>query len=252
MGDIIDGLEIAKGRIPRFSSDIKYGVNPGVDAGPETLWQSGGLVVHPTVAAVATFVSDSTEDAAGLTGCRVLRVFGLDADWRPLVEDVVLTGTTPVLTTGVFIRVNRVRVINAGSLEGNAGLLTCTVGGVLVATLRPLTSSTLKAVLAVGRDQIVFIQGIFLSIRRATQTAGAQGTFSLVVRVFPDTSPITFVGAEVALSVEGNSAPTFPFIVPYVVKGPADIELRVLEVSDSATICNGSFSYILEDLVLPN
>jgi hypothetical protein len=74
VGDMLEAIELVKGRIPRFTGNTKYGVNPDVDTGPESIWQGGGLVIHPVTAGLATFVS--TDAADGLFRRTPLRFEG--------------------------------------------------------------------------------------------------------------------------------------------------------------------------------
>lgn len=84
------------------------------------VWEAGaGLsLVHLDTAEILDVGSTSaTDDAAG-TGARRIQIDGLDAAYAPISETVMLAGTTPVLTTQAFLRVNGVKVLTAGS-DGN-------------------------------------------------------------------------------------------------------------------------------------
>jgi hypothetical protein len=127
-----DLLAIAEGRVPGRYIINKAGRNSDVD-GVEDIWGGGGL--YPgfplTGADVFTLVSNSAQDSAGGTGCRVARVFYLDdafnmfdAAGEPLYFDVSMNGLTPVLTTVSGQRVWRVRALTTGSALTSVGNIT--------------------------------------------------------------------------------------------------------------------------------
>jgi hypothetical protein len=71
-------------------------------------------------------VSDDTDDTSAGTGARTVEIEGLDSSWNVLTETVTMNGTTPVVTTGSFLRVYRARVVTAGSSGTNEGTITFT------------------------------------------------------------------------------------------------------------------------------
>jgi hypothetical protein len=65
--------------------------------------------------------SDNTKDVAAGTGARKVKVYGLDANLRPLIEEVTLNGQTAVTTVGTFRRVFAVAVSLVGTDGVQAG-----------------------------------------------------------------------------------------------------------------------------------
>jgi hypothetical protein len=65
--------------------------------------------------------SSSADDAEAGTGARTIRVYGLDWDWNPVSEDVILNGTTEVAGTLQYRAINYAEVLTAGSGAVNAG-----------------------------------------------------------------------------------------------------------------------------------
>ena len=86
-------------------------------------------MVWPTSAAALSVVSTSTDDDAGGTGALTVLVQGLDTNYKPVSDTVVLDGTTPVVTTQTYLRVNSAQVQTAGTGLVNAGDITVSVGG---------------------------------------------------------------------------------------------------------------------------
>lgn len=85
-------------------------------AGPYT-----GTLTMPSVASALGLASTDANDTSAGTGARTVRVVGLDANHDVATEDVTLSGTTKVTTSGSFIAINGLYVLTAGSGGVNAG-----------------------------------------------------------------------------------------------------------------------------------
>lgn len=134
-------LEIASGRISSIAPIFKFGENPAIGSGGgyETIWDGGGLYAYPGVATAMTASSSSGDDTSPAgDGARTIRVFGLDEQWRWIVQDVALDGTTPVSLPTPLLRVFRAFVLTAGSNGATAG--TIYVGSGAVAAGVPAVS----------------------------------------------------------------------------------------------------------------
>ena len=254
ISSIGERLKLAKGGILRHTGVNKYGKAPAVQVAstPQTLWAGVGLIPYPTVAAVPVVVSDHVDDTPGFPGARRLRLDGLDANFRPITETIDLDGTTPVPLSQPWIRVNRTRVVAAGANQTNLGVVTVTIGADVVVHIAVQTSSTQKASFTVGAEQIGYILGYSGSVRRPAMIQDAQATFDLYATHLLQAEPVSFVGAEVALALNGASSFQRRFEIPLRLTGPADVELRVVNVTDNDTDCTGFLSYVVEDLELPN
>lgn len=107
-----------------------FGDNHDVDAGKEDVWRYGGTKTWPTTAGQVSLVSSSVEDVSPLTGAWQVLLDGLDANYERITETVTLNGTTPVLSTNSFLRLNLVRIAGlCGSSGSNVGTITGTIGG---------------------------------------------------------------------------------------------------------------------------
>jgi hypothetical protein len=93
---------------------------------PAALWSVGGYMTLLTTARILSIVSTSTADDLGSTGANYVQISGLDSNFNIITETVAMDGTTPVLTTQSFLRVNRARVVTAGTGRTNAGTITAT------------------------------------------------------------------------------------------------------------------------------
>jgi len=107
---------------------IIFGHNDDLDSGtlPETLIPWGGLYSFPAAAGTISIVSASANDASNGTGARTLTITGLDSNWGVQEKTYTLNGTTPVVTSDTWLRVNKVHVTTVGSGGVNAGTITFT------------------------------------------------------------------------------------------------------------------------------
>lgn len=120
---------IAFGAVEHWYHVGVMGRNDSVGTTAEDLTQAGGVMVWPSAAATVSVVSTSTADDTGGTGAITVLLEGLDASYLEISETVTLDGTTPVVTTQSFLRVNSAGVATAGTGEANAGDISCSIGG---------------------------------------------------------------------------------------------------------------------------
>ena len=121
-------FEIGRGAVAKHSSIIIRGHNPDIDtAAEEDLWEAGGTLTYLTSAETMNIVSTSTNDASPSgSGGRTVLVSGVDGSYNVITETVSLNGTTDVLTTAAFLRVNSITLLTAGSTSTHAGNITAT------------------------------------------------------------------------------------------------------------------------------
>ena len=122
-------MAVGLGYFKKMETFRKFGMNPDLDAGTEEVWPLGTVKTLPTSAAVISIVSDDAADTAAGTGGRTIHIRGLDANYNQIEETVTLNGLTPVVTTQLFLRVNFMWVVTAGSGQVNAGNITGSIGG---------------------------------------------------------------------------------------------------------------------------
>lgn len=107
----------------------KFGYNSDLDTadGQKTVWDYKTTGLTPlTTARTMSIVSASANDTAAGTGLRTITVYGLDANRAVASESVTLNGTTPVVTVGTYLGINRISPTSAGSGLTNAGAITVT------------------------------------------------------------------------------------------------------------------------------
>jgi hypothetical protein len=122
-------LAVAKGQIAGHSTVHIEGHNPDIDSATfEDLWEAGGLLVHLASAETMNIVSTDIDDDGDPadTGCRTLKVEGVDGSYNSVSETVTMNGTSNVLTTQAFLAINFLKCITAGTSSNNEGTITAT------------------------------------------------------------------------------------------------------------------------------
>lgn len=120
-------MEVARGKISGQSTVVLRGHNPSQTSASGFVQVSEfGDLTYLSSAETMNIVSDSTSDDSGGTGALTVLVDGLDGNHAVLQETVTMNGTTNVLTSGSFLRVNTMVVLTAGSATWNVGAITAT------------------------------------------------------------------------------------------------------------------------------
>jgi len=241
-------LQVSLGLVQGYELKEKFGRNPDIDTDtdPEDVWNGGGAYTgQPDGAAAETlevFSSDANDTSAG-TGARTYEITGLDGNYNELVETVTLNGTTPVTTSGSFVRAPRGRVATAGSGGTNAGTITVRMSTTTANVMQGIAAGTGQSDIAcdtVPLDKQAWINRINVNMGRVNGSAGS-ATVYLQVRNFGTGAWNTKLNRKITNS-DGIDNEFF-LLVP----ARADIRWRVAEVSDNNTSVSGGFTYYLVD-----
>ncbi len=120
--------EVALGNVPGWEILRRFGINADIDIGTEDIWQAGGTRILPATAAQVSVESTSVNDTVAGTGLRLLFIQGLDEDYMQQQEVVAMNGTTAVLTTNDYLRINNAFAASSGTSLGNEGDISLTIG----------------------------------------------------------------------------------------------------------------------------
>lgn len=96
-------LQVARGQIPGHSTLNIYGYQPSVGTSFIPLWENATVYTFPA-SAVQMHLAGSNGDNAQIT------INGLDANYAMISETLTLNGTTPVVTTKSYLRINGMSV----------------------------------------------------------------------------------------------------------------------------------------------
>lgn len=127
----------------------------------------------PTTAAVYSLSSTSASDT------QTLRIYGLDDNLDFQTEDVILTGTTPVVTTKLFKRWYTLSLISGAS--NNVGTITMTQNGNPVAVMSVGQSFTENGVITVPNGYTAYVT-------KASAYTGKNVETLIRFRIRPDAS----------------------------------------------------------------
>ncbi len=158
--------DLVRGFLQSQSDPLVEGISGTVSTTSRTLWiDSGASSVDDSVAtgAVVSVLSTSAADALAGTGAQKVRVTGVDADSKLLVEEVDMAGLAGVTTTGSFLRVNKLEVTQAGSGLFNAGDITAEIGASILEKINAQDSISKTAHFTVPVNYDLLLDGIHLN-----------------------------------------------------------------------------------------
>ena len=161
-------LQIARNQIQGHDHLDLFGFSTAVGSsafGPlwEGLTSSGGNYPFPSTAATISVVSASASDTAV-----TMAIYGLDANFLPVTAIVALNGTTPVVTTQTFLRINSVVTI-VGNAVGN---VTFTHTATVIAQVNAGIGQTQMAVYTVPAGYTLYLT-YYQADGNTTTTSGA-------------------------------------------------------------------------------
>lgn len=242
-----DGLAIAKGEVPGYSFIHKFGRAPDFDVedGFVTVWdgaeddQAYEAMVY-TYSTTADIDFLSAEDDGDT---QLVEVQGLDGNYDRVVQNVTLTGNTPVELGTYLIRVFRIKNIDTSDFANH---VFCYVSGGTVTAGVPQVGADVRAVVHGALNQT--LMAVYTIPNGCTgymsrfygATAGAKResahTFHLIARPFGQVFQIKHV---TNIDVTGTSHFSHGFEVPEVFAAKTDIEIRMDSNADIAGVAGG-------------
>jgi hypothetical protein len=140
-----------------------FGKNSAVGATYEPVWLNSGAYTFPTSAVALSVSSDSANDDDGGTGVRTIEISGLDANYKPIKENVTMNGVATVTTSQSFLRVNFVKALTVGSGGSSAGDISVKSGATIIAEIKTSQNNSIQAVYTVPATKTLRITDIFYS-----------------------------------------------------------------------------------------
>ena len=176
--------DVARGVFPNESVLNIFGFNRNTEVDFETIWNDGSTYIFPSTALIMSAVSTSALDVMPVL------ISGLNTNYEPISETITLTGTSPVVTTTPFFRINSA-VILSGS---NAGNITISNAGVTYSYIGETLGVSQSCIYTVPAGHSMYIFRIdcnsatanpnkFITIRNVTTVSGrtlrvSEATFS--------------------------------------------------------------------------
>lgn len=222
-------LQVARGQIPGHHFRHILGEVPAMSQNQSgTIWDVNDTNYPWSAFAAAGTLSvarASTSDAD-----KKVIIYGLDADYNEIVDEVVLAAASGNVTTKSFIRIHSARMNGTST---NVGAITITKGGTTVARILAGVGNTLMAIYTVPAGYTAYLTQGVMTIQNG---GDATGTFYYRV---PGDRFIIGHRFEVASS-EYHYAFTCPFAVP----AKSDLDVRA-SVRTNNSIVTAAFDLIL-------
>ena len=224
----------------------KYGANLDIDTAttPEIVWTVGGMYSWPSTATAMEIYSASTADRSASTGAWSVNVQGLGSSvGSTQSETIALNGQSQVNLTLPYYRVNRIKLVTAGTNGTNVGAITVRTksGGTTHCNIVAGEGQTLIGHWTVPVGKIARVRKVWAQFPLATNQSNAQ----LRLRFRAD-------GAVTTKHVFPLNTTLQSYQFEWPIGGPeaaalADIYLEVLSVAANNTQIQGGFDVSIED-----
>ncbi len=222
----------------------------GTLAADETadIWSVNGSRTLLTQASTISVVSSSIQDVDGGSGASAISIYGLNENYDEISEIVMLNGTTPVVSTQAFLRINLVFAvdkINVGRIVGTA-----TTGGSTQLAIEIGIGSDESVHLTVPRGKTAVIPSLAASVFRSSGSGRRTATFKIKGSI-PG-----FVAYNVFLFDASNDGSGFiqlnfdvPYLLPeysdFIVTATAETNATKASCVYSAVIVDGVFTPVI-------
>jgi hypothetical protein len=239
-------LAVAQGAVEGHRKERKFGENPSVGTSYEALWEAGGDGVFPVAAQTLGVVSTDANDDDGDTGARTVLLQGLDSDLVEIQELVTMNGTSEVVTTATFLRLNRAFVVSNGTYGGtNEGDITIdqTTSGDVMGKITAGLGQTQKAIYTVPAGYTAYNTKLIFST-----DANKSADFQVIIRALdsdPTTAPFTpwrqiaFQPGVKGEVITGDGYTAIP--------AGTDVEIRAKAASGSPSCSASAQFYLIAD-----
>ena len=241
----LSGALISAGLIDGVTYVAKFGRNLDCDsAATEVIHSLGGGINYIDAASggsgaqVHDLASTSDNDGAGTeAGAATVRVFGLDANYDFIQEDVTLNGLTDATTTNSYIDIYRMRVLTTGSYNTNIGTISATADtdGTVTAEIPADRGSTERAVMTCPRNSYALVVAAYASTLKGSAAAGVD----ISLRVRSATDGTVSIYNETAMHTANQPSEGQIFAVPAIVPEKATVYLAASVSADNVLITGG-------------
>ena len=228
MYNIIEGIRVSN--TSNHSYVHKFGANPTLVAGSQTIWTAGGLYpwdAFNTATQISVY-SDNSSDTMDMT------IYGLDANWESQSETITLAGTTEVQTQKTWKRVFR-----AFCHDDNVGEITGVVGSDTVLHIEEVKGQTLMALYTVPAGYKCYGLQFTAGVGK-----GGDAEFRMYTR---ENDPVTSAFRIRAQLELYETTFTQAYALPVPLPPKTDIDFRAYTGGNNYA-ATGSFDLLLEKL----
>jgi hypothetical protein len=244
-------LQVARVQVGGHTGLFRFGYSNSLGTTAQTLSTvvaAGATYVYPASAGVLKVSSASANDTSDGTGTRTIQVEGLDANYAPISEVVIMDGQTPVNTVNSFLRVLYLEVLTYGSVAGAAGNIYAGTG-----TVTAGVPATVYGQIDTGYNNFSFagytvpagFTAYVTSYTITTQstTPNINVSAALVEREFSANGLMSEIQSTLRLVAGGSFDRHFD--VPFVIEEKNDFELRAWASTGAAVNATGEIQFIL-------
>jgi len=234
--------------VPGVTGLNKFGTNESVTTSFSYLWEFGdGWTPIPT-ATTLEVASTSALDTAGGTGATGLTIEGLDDNYDEISDTVALNGQTPVVTTKLFLYVNRAFITGAGSTEKNQGSIYVADDSTAWSSGVPVTDAAVQGLINPlhGQTQQVIYTvpaGFTAFVHDGYMTTEANIITRLRVMFWNRFTNAHRTAFEMTIKGPTFSHAPYPY-VPFLEKNSVYMEVSV---SAGTTTVSGGLNFVLVD-----
>jgi hypothetical protein len=214
-------LNIARGLVKGTTFNHKFGAVPAMSTNTTgTVWDVNDTLYPWSAWATAGTITVDRANTGDAN--KHVTVLGLDANYEPLTETIILTNATGNASTGSFLRIFRAFI---GDGETNAGLISIKRSTTTVAAITAGKGQTLMAVYTIPAGYTGYLVKGTCSAQ-----AGADATGEMFIRYFGSAS--FRVGHSFEVSGAGGQY-LYEFPIPIPIPAKSDIDVRVVTRSNN-------------------
>lgn len=238
-------LKVAVGYYSDMNGLYKFGINHNIDSGEKfPIWDVKGDYTYSDTADIDKIASSDNLDT------QVIRVYGRDLDGNPVVQDVTLTGQTPVTLATPLRRCHRAYNTADSLLAGDIyiGINSATFSAGVIANVTELRAKivvgyeqTQMAIYSIAKGYTLYIKKWKTGIKKKDSTQPSSVTSQLLVR---EPGQTFRVREEIPVTHEGGIADE---IREYFLKIPENSDIMIVVDNDATNnvVVSASFQGVL-------
>lgn len=233
-------LAVAQGLVTGYTLLNKFGTNEAIKSTAfESIWTGGDLYPWPTSAQTVNVVSTSANDVATTgTGARTVELQGLNSSYIEISETINMNGVTNVLSSNSYLRLHRAKVVTAGSLGHNEGLITMTQSAAptdIICQIEAEKSQTLLAIYTVPASTTLYLTSYYFT---------SENSLPAVVEMYA--RPLNEV-FQIKHRLDIGASLPIGDIKPFTFAEKTDIDMIALAQTGSNRVSAGFSGYLVDD-----
>lgn len=205
-------LLVAQGQVPNTTAVFRSAHNLNVTSTTSTLWSKGSLYTFPVSASTMTLYSTSTLDIT-----QSVLIQGLDTNYLPISEVLVLNGQTGRTTTNSYLRINTMTVLTdspVGDIALGTGGATAGVPVNTYGFIKSTENITAAAVYTVPAGYTLYLTSGSIS---AGDSSGSQ---TITANFYSRINGVVYLTSKIVLA---DAFQYFDYKIPLAVPEKTDV-----------------------------